>query len=471
MKGSNVVNEGVRSSEQMVAVTTNNDETKEYLDKSKKLLEDFKMMQAVIQEAQGPDISILIKVAQKNLTTTAIKQADEIINEFQAKFNENSVEDFIEKSITLITSVETANYLYGSIIDIQDIRKYVSAKVTKQMIIRSHKLIKQLKITNYEDKAKLNIIVDHLNLCIKVFDYCWDIYPDNTKSIIQTNSIIEIMITHRIKLGLDNYNIELLRIMIDRNINKIQQSKMKTMKNSDTLVGKAMNTSPSSTKGSFSRGDNIIISSDEKFFANFDFPVNTEATALVQTNNSITDKFIDITNTVIKEVSESSSNDFMNIALQKFYSIIGAIETMNYLKGDIVNKKAVSLNISNLLTEMIFSNYTAITKSWKEISDKSPEDYVAYAKEVKKYCEILLEAYEMSKNNIGALKKCVIIENELYNMRNDFNFKKYEIDKLNKTIESQLVIIRNVDSSFTIERNKQEKEVKKKKSLWAKIFS
>ncbi|MBS5928427.1 MAG: hypothetical protein KIC66_15320, partial [Clostridium sp.] len=66
MKENNGINENIQSSSELVAVTTttnNNNVTKEYLDKSKKLLEDFKNMQNVIMEAQGPDVSILIKVA------------------------------------------------------------------------------------------------------------------------------------------------------------------------------------------------------------------------------------------------------------------------------------------------------------------------------------------------------------------------------------------------------------------------
>ena len=449
MKENNGINGNIESSSELVAVTTNNNVTKEYLDKSKKLLEDFKKMQNVIMEAQGPDISVLIKVAQNNLTKTAMEQASEMIKEFQGNFNEDSVEDFIEHSISLITSIETANYLYGNIIDVQDIRKYISVKVTKQIVIRSRKLLELLKVTNFEDKVKLSIIVEQLNLCIKVFDYCWDIDPKNIKSLKETNNIIEVMITNRIKLGLDNYNIEVLRMMIDRNTSKIEASKIKKV-NKDTIVGQAMNNNSTVTSKDI-EGDNIIVTNDNSFFANFDIEEDNSTTALVQTNNTITDRFVDITNKVIKEVTESSSNDFMNIALQKFYSIIGAIETMNYLKGNVVDKHAVSLNISNLLTEMIFSNYTAIKHSWDEMVDKSPEDYTAYAKEVKKYCEILVEAYEMSKDNINALKKCVTIENDLYNMKSEFNFKKFEVEKLNKSIEKHLEIIKKKDTSFTVE--------------------
>lgn len=456
MKEDTVNKVGKLSNEQSLVSTTNS-ATKEYINRSKKLLEDFKMMQNVIDEVKGPEITILIKVAQKNLTESAIKQSDEMINEFQLDFNEDSVQKFIEQSITLITSVETANYLYGSIIDIELLRKYVSVKVTKQMIIRSNKLLEQLKVTNYEDKSRLTFVIENLNLSIKVFDYCWDIFPKNIKALQQSNVIVDSMITHKVKLGLDNYNIELLRIIIERNIGKITSIKANKNVKKETIVERAIE-SEEIAEGSF--------------FAKFDFEENNIATAIVQRNTeSITEKFIEMTDDIIKEVTESSSNDFMNIALQKFYSIIGAIETMNYLKGEIVNKHAVAQNISNLLTEMVYSNYTSLNKCWLDIVDKSPEDYKAYAKEVKKYCEILIESYNMSKDNIDALKKCLIIENDIFGIHEKFNFKKVDIDRLNTDIEDHIMIIKKTDSSFTLTRKIPGKQPKKKKSIWAKIFS
>ncbi|MGG7177626.1 hypothetical protein ACQPU1_08545 [Clostridium paraputrificum] len=460
-----IIRESDAGSEQMLAVSKE-DSTKEYLSYSKKLLDDFKMMQNVIQEAEGPDISILIKVAQKNLTTTAMEQSDDMIKEFQLNFSEKSVETFIEQSITLITSVETANYLYGNMIDVKDIRRYISAKVTKILIIRSEKLMEQLKVTNYEEKSKLNFIVENLNLCIKIFDYSWDIYHKNIKSLQQSNKIVNRMITHRVKLGLDNYNIELLRIIIDRNTNKIRNIKHSKVEENSIIDNGFPIEGTKSDKEYSSR----VIISEDKFFANLDFEENNTDKALVQSNNTITDRFLDITNNVIKEVTESSSNDFLNIALQKFYSIIGAIETMNYLKGNIVNKQAISHNISMLLTDMIYSNYTAISISWKEITDKSPEDYSAYAKEIRKYCEILIESYEMCKENIDALKKCVLIENDIYEIKEEFHFSKADLFALNRSIDSLLSKINKVDPNFKIERKVIQKETKKKKGLWAKIF-
>lgn len=463
MKGKGSVDNKIVSKD-IITITNNDQVTKEYLDKSKKILDDLKKTQNVIKEAQGADITILIKVAQNNLTKTALEECTMLVRELQRVFNEENVNDFIEHSITLITSIETANYLYGNIIDIDDVRKRISAKATKQILIRGKKLIEQLKITSFENKVKLSIIVDQLNLCMKVYDYCWDIYPKNIKALRESNNIIAIMIIHRIKLGLDNYNVEALKMVIDKNESKISSILSNTSNDSGVMTKENIENHKKDS-------ENILVTNENCFFTNFDIEANTEATALVQTKNSVTDKFIDMTNKVIKEVTESSSNDFMNIALQKFYSIISAIETINYIEGNVVNKHAVALNISSLLTEMIYSNYKAIKHSWDEMLDKNPEDYVAYAKEIKKYCHILIEAYDMCNDNINSLKTCVIIEKDLYNMRTDFNFNKIEIENLKKTIESQLEQIWKIDKKFNIEKNEHDKESKKRRGLWAKIFN
>ena len=440
-------------------IAVNNNTVKEYINYSKKILDQFKKMQEVIQSTQGPEISILIKVAQKNLTTTAIKQCDEMIKEFQLKFNEKSTEILIEQSITLITSIETANYIYGSIIDVDDIRKYISSKITKTSTIISEKLLKELSATKYDDTKKMSFIIDNLNLCIRIFEFAWDICTENIKALNQNNEIINTMITNRIKLGLDNYNIELLRGVIERNSLKINNVKSAGLKTQKDVSNNEINNK---------KFDNIV-TSNESFFSDIDFKVDSTDLTIVKNKRTITDKFIDMTNNVIDEVTESSSNDFLNIALQKFYSIIGSIETINYLKGDVVNKGAVSNNISHLLADVIYTNYTALNKSWSEITDKSVEDKNAYSKEIRKYCEILIESYNMC-NNIDALKKCVIIENNIYNLKEDFKLTKSEIQNLRKTIDKQLSVINKVDPKFTVQNKTQTKEQPKKKGFWAKIF-
>lgn len=438
--------------------------TKEYFTHCTTLLSDFKMMQGVILEAQGPDVPILIKVAQKKLTDSAVKIGEEMIKDCQLEFNSKNVQTFIEKTISLITTTETANYLFGGMVDVQEIRRHISSKATKVTIMRSERLMDQLKITNFEDKAKLAIIVDNLNLCIKLLEYSWDIYPSNIKSLNQSNKIVTMMITQKVKLCLDNYNTELLTMIIEKNNNKININNVNNEKHSVDANNVVLNDSVNTEKSKLT-SDNILA------YIDFEQPIST-STAIVETTNSATDRFIDITNHVIKEVTESSSNDFLNIALQKFYSIIGSIETINYLKGNVVNKNAVTENISNLLTEMIYSNYVAITRSWNDISFKSEEDYTAYAKEVTTYSEILLESYNMSNTNIDALKKCVEIENNLYLRKEEFAFTVGEQAKLNYAINSHLVLINKVEPEYKIIRtNASKPDSKKKKGFWSKIFN
>ena len=203
-----------------------------------------------------------------------------------------------------------------------------------------------------------------------------------------------------------------------------------------------------------------------------DFEGNSTETALVQSNNSATDKFIEMTNEVIKDVSEEASGDFLSIALQRFYSIIGSIETLNYLKGNVVDKRAITNNISNLLTDMIYTNYTTITKSWNDIPGKTTEDYATYEKEVNQYIDILTEAYNMCNDNIDALKRCVEIQNNLLLMKDEFKFSLGKQAKLEYSINSNLVTIHKVDPDFKVAGPNQPKvEKKKKKSFWSKIFN
>ena len=55
-------------------------------------------------------------------------------------------------------------------------------------------------------------------------------------------------------------------------------------------------------------------------------------------------------------------------------------------------------------------------------------------------------------------------------MKSEFNFKKFEVEKLNKSIDKHLEIIKKKDTSFTVERKKQKKDTKKKKEKNAKKF-
>ena len=198
--------------------------SKEYFTHCIKLLNDFKMMKDVIIQSDVRDVPILIKVAQNNLTKSAIAISDTMIKESQVDFNSKNVQIFIEKTISLITSVETADYLFGKMIDSTELRKYISVRTTNLVIKRSDKLLKLIKTTNFEDKAKLNIIIDNLNLCNKLLQYCWDISPSNIKALQQINKIIDKMIYHKLKLCLDNYNIEILNQMIENNKEKIEKA-------------------------------------------------------------------------------------------------------------------------------------------------------------------------------------------------------------------------------------------------------
>lgn len=440
------------------------DNSKEYIEYSKKLLEDFKMMQSVILNAKGIEVPVLIKVAQGNLTKACMEHIDVIIKDLQRSFNEKTISSFTEKSISIITSMDTANFLYGSIVDINEIKKYLSSKLTKLMILRSEKLLNNLKVTSFEEKGKISVIVDSLNLSIKMLEYAYDIYPSNIVCLKQSKKILETLVLNRVKLGLDNYNVELLKILIDKHSIKIEAFKR------PEEVGSSLAEEMDKVNNK-----NIIINGYDiaNTVNSSEYEANTTETALVFNKTSITDKFIDMTNNVIVEVTNSDSNDFLNIALQKFYSIITSVETVNFLKGETINKRAVTENISILITDLVYRNFSGISRSWRELTNKTPEDNAAFYKELCIYKEMFLEAHSMCPDNVEPIKKCIEVELTLFNNKATFNFTKGQESLLDQEINEHVQIVKREEPNYSPinaeENNKQ--TPKRKKSWWSKIFN
>lgn len=440
--------------------------TKEYISDSKELLNALKKVQDVILKADGEEIPFLIKVAQTNLTKTTISQCKNMIIELQQNFNDEGIALFIEKTISLITAAETANLIYGDLIKIKDVRSYLSKKTYNIILLRATKLLDQLKNTKYEESIKLNFIVDNLNQCNKVFEYCWDIYPENILSLEQTIVILNSLIKQRVKLGLDNYNVELLKLMIDKNKEKISDIKNTTIELDSN--GQLLNTIKNNKHNlKSSLDENLIIKDNEVVSGLVALDTNTSLATI--TKDDATKQFINITNNVIQEVKESASNDFINVAFQKYYSIISAIETVNYMKGMVIDKKKIASNISKILTDMISSNYLAITDSWSKIEEKSEEDYLTYSKEILNYSKMLFEAYRMDKDNKEALYRATEIEIILYKNRNKFKLKYDLYNKIKNNIINNTPIIKETYPEFKglVEKTKDSK----KKGFWSKIFN
>ncbi|MEG0408455.1 hypothetical protein [Clostridium sp.] len=442
---------------------------KEYVTDSKELLDNLKMVQGIIQKSEGREIPFLIKVAQTNLTKTSIEQCKNMIIDLQVNFNDDGIALFIEKTISLVTAAETSNLIYGDLIKIKDLRNYLSNKTYNIVYLRTKKLLQQLKNTKYEDNLKLSFIVDNLNLCNKMFEYCWDIYPENIVSLEQTIVILNTLIKQRVKLGLDNYNVELVKVMINKNeekICKIRNSKIELDINGQILSReKGMNNETLKS----ALDESLVITDCDIVSELVYLETGTEEVSLINASkNDPTDQFIEISNNVLREIKESAANDFISIAFQKFYSIVSAIETINYIKGIVIDKKKISRNISNIITEMIYSNYIAITESWNSIEEKSEEDYIAYSKEILNYSKMLFEAYEMNKDNIDALHKSIQIEIVLY--KNKYNFKlNHDLcEKLRSSINKNTSLIKEVYPEFN--GNIEIAKESKKKSFWSKIF-
>lgn len=427
----------------------------------------LKKVQDVILKADGKEIPFLIKIAQTNLTKTTISQCKNMIIELQRNFNDEGISLFIEKTISLITAAETANLIYGNLIKIREVRRYLSKKTYNIILLRTNKLLDQLKNTKYEESIKLNFIVDNLSQCNKVFEYCWDIYPENILSLEQTIVILNSLIKQRVKLGLDNYNVELLKLMINKNKEKISDIK-------DTNIeldsnGKLLNNLKENKHNLKSSLDESLIIRDDEVVSELVALDNTNTSLTTITKDAVTKQFINITNNFIQEVKESASNDFINVAFQKYYSIISAIETVNYMKGMVIDKKKIASNISKILTDMIYSNYLVITDSWDKIEEKSDEDYLAYSKEILNYSKMLFEAYRMDEDNKEALYKATEIEIVLYKNKNKFKLKYDLYNKVKNNIINNTPIIKEAYPEFKglVEKSKDPKKI----GFWYKIFN
>ena len=254
--------------------------------------------------------------------------------------------------------------------------------------------------------------------------------------------------------------------MIDKNNEKISDIKDTTIELDSN--GQLLNTVKNNKHNLKSSLDESLIIKDNEIVSGL-VALDTNTSLTTITKDDATKQFIDITNNVIQEVKESASNDFINVAFQKYYSIISAIETVNYMKGMVIDKKKIASNISKILTDMIYSNYLAITGSWNKIEEKSDEDYLTYSKEILNYSKMLFESYRMDKDNKEALYRATEIEIILYKNRNKFKLKYDLYNKIKNNIINNTPIIKEAYPEFKglVEKSKDSK----KKSFWSKIFN
>lgn len=425
---------------------------REYISNYKSILSSIKNSQKVIMETTIDQIPILINLAKRNSTKDSILKSKEMIYELQRNFNEEGIENFIQKSISLIAMLETSNIVYGDLVNIIEIRRFLSFKGSRLVVIRMEKLFDQFKATKYDSKSKLKFIVSQLELCITILEYCFDICNDNVEALNNIVVILKFELKNKIKIGLDKFKAELLDNFIGNTIKKINDIKKIDFKNSNGIN---------------------IPSNEAQKNKEIDLIEETIIKDIVISNTSdqsesITNKFLELSNGILENTANNINGDFIKISFRKCNSFISTIETMNQIYGIIIDKDIITYNISTKLTTLIESNYKTILSSLEKIKEKDENDYIIFYSEIEKYRKMLNEAFNMNNKNIYALKLSLEIDILICNNSDKIKLDEFELERRKSRLKEQSKIVQEKFRDFTWE-NKKKKN--KKRSFWDKFLN
>lgn len=431
-----------------------------YLRYHKNILDEFRKVHNIIQNAEGPDAFYLISNAKKRLTISARQECEDLLKDLILNFNDRKIDEFCERVVSILSSLETTNYLYGYMFEIKDTKQYISEKITKLSAKRYKILEMELnknKYKNLED-SKIKILFENIIYCNKLLTFANEIYTDNINALKINIIILEKIIKNATNIGIDNYTREI-------HLLKIQKYRALILEiENENFVDNAISHRVYSNNAIFENKNRTVVS--EK-------TLKTTSLMLTSNNNMkkeekinhLTIKFIEATDEVLKTLSVHSSGDFITEALQKFSSIMTSIETINYLKGNYIDGLAVAKNISTKLSDLIYTNYITIKRSFDVLPNKSKEDYVIFLREIDSYKETLIRAYELNNDNISALKRYAKIASNILDNSDKFGLG-----------QSQYAIFKREFDKYTVELNEKDPtwemsgKKAKKKGFFSKLL-
>lgn len=428
-----------------------------YLDQYQSILDDFKRIHSFIQEAKGPEAYFLITGAQKKLTGSSIEECDKMIKNLIMNFNESSISLFMEKTISLITSLETTNLLYGNMIDIQGIKKHISEKATKLSVKRYKILFSEIIKNRFIDDAKMRVLYENILLCKKLLTFASNIYKENITAIKYNMKISQNLIDFGGKIGIDNYTKEIFSMEIRDYENELME-----IENSNNII--SVNNEIKNKEKPKSIINKKVIESTSLMLVS----INQNSMIESSQNTKLTQQFMKAADEVIINAKRHTSGDFISYAIQQFSSILSTIETMNYLKGEVIDYKVISENISTQLSDLIYKNYTTMTMSWDTLNNKSFDDYKIYLREVTSYKDTLIKAYELNNKNTEALKRYNEIAKKILSNKNNFKINEGIQKKLKSEIDEFTDIIKKNDPGY--DRNTVKNSTKDKKSFFSKLW-
>lgn len=445
-------NQNINNGTSIAVYNTNS----QYLSQYKSILDDFKQVHTLLHKAQGPETYFVITGAQKKLTQTAKDECDRMVKELIHDFTDVGINSFTEKIISLVTSVETTNYLYGGMVKIDEIKKYISDRITKIGVKRYKLLWNELQKNPYAEEAKLRILFQNIMLCKKVLAFSSEVCVDNATTLKYNIKILQDLVDNGDRIGLDNYTKELYMMEIKEYNNRILE-----IENSSTLID------IETKHGDDHKGEEIVNKEAIETSSTMLVTLASNRVSMEEQNKALTEQFLNSSNAVIKNASRATSGDFVSNVMQQFSSILSTVDTLNYLRGNVIDYKVIANNISTQVSDLVYSNYTSMTESWDKIQDKQDDDYKIYMKEVFSYKDNLIKAYELNSENTQALERYNEIAIKILKNKNHFKLQTNTEINLKRQIEEYSDIIKKKDNNYS---NELIREKKDKKGFFSKLW-
>lgn len=429
-----------------------------YLSEYQGILDDFKEIHRLMAEATGPEVFYLVTGAQKKLTRKSVEEIDKMIKDLVMDFTDINIEKFMEKIISILSSLETTKQLYGNIIDVESIRKYISKKLTILTLKRYNIVDKQILKNRFIEESKLKVLYTNITNCKKIIMFAIDLDGNNIKAIEFIISMLNNLITKSAQMGVDNYTREVILLEVkhyeeklDLILSNVDEENNISKYNANLVADKS----------------NVVNEKAVEESCNMLVTLNQSSESKINQTKRLTEQFISTSNEVIVNAKRNSGGgSYINEAVRQFASIMSTVQTINYLQNGSVDINSVAKNISTHLLNLSWESYLDLINIWNGIDFKTSDDIKMFNRETNQYCDILLKSYEIYPDNIIPLKRFIeIIDQKL---KQKLNLKLTKDDELNldRLRKNKAEIVKRKDPNYKL----VDLDSKKKKGIFSRLW-
>ena len=430
-----------------------------YLSEYQGILDDFKEIHKLMAEANGSEVYYLLTGAQKKLTRLSVEEVDKLIKDLVMNFTDQNIERFMEKVISILSSLETTKQLYGSIIDVGSIKKYISKKITI-LTIKRYKIIEsQILKKRFIEEAKLKVLYANITNCKKVVMFAIDLDNLNIKAIEFIITMLNNLITNSTRMGVDNYTREVILLEVQSYEDRLENI-LRASDEDSFDDDYAKNIVQETYK-------NVVNEKAVEESCNMLVTLNSSNESLENQTKKLTNQFINTSNEVIENAKRSTGGGaFVNEAIRQFASVMSTVQTINYLQNGVVDINAVAKNISTQMMEMVWKEYNALKKSWSMLENKNEDDIRMFLRESNLYSDTLLKSYDIYPDNILSLKRYIdVLDNKMKN-KETLKLTKDDELNLNRERKNRAETIKRRDPNYKL----IELDQKKKKSIFSMFW-